>query len=101
MRLDAILDAERARKISLPNDYRALLTITNGMQLWEHEFFGAGDYREPTPLARARALYRDGGELRRAGHRGLRPARELGPAERLARSTTRAAGSAAASPATC
>ncbi|HTL37901.1 MAG TPA: SMI1/KNR4 family protein [Kofleriaceae bacterium] len=51
VRLDAILDAERARKISLPNDYRALLTITNGMALWEHAFFGVGDYREPTPLA--------------------------------------------------
>jgi hypothetical protein len=51
VRLDAILDAERAHKISLPNDYRALLTITNGMRLWEHEFFGAGDYREATPLA--------------------------------------------------
>jgi hypothetical protein len=51
VRLDAILDAERAHKISLPNDYRALLTITNGMKLWEHEFFGAGDYREATPLA--------------------------------------------------
>jgi hypothetical protein len=51
VRLDAILDAERARKISLPNDYRALLTITNGMSLWEHTFFGAGDYREATPLA--------------------------------------------------
>jgi hypothetical protein len=51
VRLDAILDAERARKISLPNDYRALLTITNGMTLWDHAFFGAGDYREATPLA--------------------------------------------------
>jgi len=51
VRLDAILDAERAHKISLPNDYRALLTITNGMRLWDHEFFGAGDYREATPLA--------------------------------------------------
>jgi len=51
VRLDAILDAERAGKISLPNDYRALLTITNGMRLWEHEFFSAGDYRESTTLA--------------------------------------------------
>lgn len=51
VRLDAILDAERAGKVSLPNDYRALLTITNGMRLWEHEFFGAGDYREHTRLA--------------------------------------------------
>ena len=57
VRLDAILDAERARKLSLPNDYRALLTITNGMRLWEHEFLGAGDYRESTQLAnRARPL---------------------------------------------
>jgi hypothetical protein len=51
VRLDAILDAERAGKVSLPNDYRALLTITNGMRLWEHEFFSAGDYRENTRLA--------------------------------------------------
>src|SRR6185503_14272439 len=33
VRLDAILDAERAGKVSLPNDYRALLTLTNGIQL--------------------------------------------------------------------
>jgi hypothetical protein len=51
VRLDAILDAERSGKISLPNDYRALLTLTNGMRLWEHEFFSAGDYREHTRLA--------------------------------------------------
>jgi hypothetical protein len=57
VRLDAILDAERARKISLPNDYRALLTITNGMTLWEHAFFGAGDYREATPLALSAQRY--------------------------------------------
>jgi hypothetical protein len=57
VRLDAILDAERARKISLPNDYRALLTITNGMTLWDHAFFGAGDYREATPLALSAQRY--------------------------------------------
>jgi hypothetical protein len=57
VRLDAILDAERARKISLPNDYRALLTITNGMTVWDHAFFGAGDYREPTPLALSAQRY--------------------------------------------
>jgi hypothetical protein len=57
VRLDAILDAERARKISLPNDYRALLTITNGMMVWDHAFLGAGDYREPTPLALAAQRY--------------------------------------------
>jgi hypothetical protein len=57
VRLDAILDAERARKISLPNDYRALLTITNGMVAFDHEFFGVGDYREPTVLARNAQRY--------------------------------------------
>jgi hypothetical protein len=57
VRLDAILDAERARKISLPNDYRALLTITNGMALWDHTFFGVGDYRESTPLAQRAQHY--------------------------------------------
>ena len=57
VRLDAILDAERARKISLPNDYRALLTITNGMALWDHTFLGVGDYREPTPLAQRAQHY--------------------------------------------
>ncbi|HEY1553418.1 MAG TPA: SMI1/KNR4 family protein [Kofleriaceae bacterium] len=63
VRLDAILDAERARKISLPNDYRALLAITNGMQLWDCEFFAAGDYREPTKLAlRAQAYVHASGD---------------------------------------
>jgi hypothetical protein len=57
VRLDAILDAERARKISLPNDYRALLTITNGMALWDHTFLGVGDYREATPLAQRAQHY--------------------------------------------
>jgi len=62
VRLDAILDAERARKISLPNDYRALLAITNGMQLWDCEFFAAGDYREATRLAlRAQAYVHTSG----------------------------------------
>jgi hypothetical protein len=51
VRLDAILDAERAARVSLPNDYRALLTLTNGMRLWEHEFFATADYREQTRLA--------------------------------------------------
>jgi hypothetical protein len=50
--LEAVLAAERAQKIQLPNDYRALLTITNGMTIWEHEFFGTLDYRGDTKLAR-------------------------------------------------
>jgi hypothetical protein len=50
--LEAVLAAERAQQIQLPNDYRALLTITNGMTIWEHEFFGTLDYRGDTTLAR-------------------------------------------------
>ena len=49
--LEAVLAAERAKKIQLPNDYRALLTITDGMALWDHEFFGTLDYRGDTKLA--------------------------------------------------
>jgi hypothetical protein len=55
--LEAILAAERATKIQLPNDYRALLTITDGMALWDHEFFSTRDYHGDTSLAaRARAF---------------------------------------------
>src|SRR5262249_46347298 len=41
----------RASRIQLPNDYRALLTITDGMALWDHEFFGTFDYCGETKLA--------------------------------------------------
>jgi hypothetical protein len=55
--LDAILAIERAHKLQLPNDYRALLTITDGLAMWDHEFFGVRDYRGETSLAaRARAF---------------------------------------------
>jgi hypothetical protein len=55
--LETVLAAERAKKIQLPNDYRALLTITDGMAIWDHEFFGTLDYRSDTQLAeRARAF---------------------------------------------
>ena len=55
--LEAVLAAERAKQIQLPNDYRALLTITDGMVMWESEFFGTLDYRGDTQLAtRARAF---------------------------------------------
>lgn len=54
--LESVLSAERAAKIQLPNDFRALLTIADGCKLWENEFFGTADYRTETPLAqRARA----------------------------------------------
>jgi hypothetical protein len=68
VRLDAILDAERARKISLPNDYRALLTISNRMDVWEQKFFAAGDFREPTKLAvRAQHFLQSTSETELAG----------------------------------
>lgn len=50
--LDDILDAERVRRIQLPNDYRALLTITDGFAIWGNQFFGTTDYRSETPLAK-------------------------------------------------
>jgi hypothetical protein len=50
-RLDTILDAERAAKLQLPNDYRAFLSITNGMRLLDREFLATADYRDPTSLA--------------------------------------------------
>ena len=49
--LDAVLAAERAGRIQLPNDYRALLTISDGAALWDHELFGTRDLRGDTPLA--------------------------------------------------
>jgi hypothetical protein len=49
--LDAVLAAERASRIQLPNDYRALLTISDGAVLWDHELFGTGDLRGDTPRA--------------------------------------------------
>lgn len=50
--LDAVLAAERAGRIQLPNDYRALLTISDGLALWDHELFGTRDLRGDTGLAR-------------------------------------------------
>ncbi|MFT3694324.1 MAG: SMI1/KNR4 family protein [Kofleriaceae bacterium] len=50
-RLDSILDAERAAKVQLPNDYRAFLSITNGMKLLDREFLSTADYRDATSLA--------------------------------------------------
>ncbi|MBA3398196.1 MAG: SMI1/KNR4 family protein [Deltaproteobacteria bacterium] len=55
--LDAVLAAERARKIQLPNDFRALLTICDGMTLWDHVFFGTVDYRNDTDLAKSARAY--------------------------------------------
>jgi hypothetical protein len=66
VRLDAILDTERAARISLPNDYRALLATTNGMRVWDREFLATGDFREPTALALRAQRYLHG-ELAAAG----------------------------------
>jgi len=55
--LDDILDAERTGRLQLPNDYRALLTISDGMKLWDHQFFGTTDYRTDTLLAQRARHY--------------------------------------------
>ena len=48
--VEAILAAEKARGISLPNDYRALLTLHDGMILLDRTFFGTRDYLDDTML---------------------------------------------------
>ena len=95
-RLDAILDAERAAKISLPNDFRALLAMTNGMRLWDREFFATGDYREPTALA-ARARHYFHTDVSRSSSACRSPA---GGRPKPGCSTTHAVASAARCPAT-
>lgn len=51
--LDTIAASERTRGIQLPNDYRALLSICDGMTMWDHSFFGTIDFRSDTKLARS------------------------------------------------
>jgi hypothetical protein len=55
--VEAILAAERARGISLPNDYRALLTLHDGMIVFDRKFFGTRDYVEDTVLTLAAREY--------------------------------------------
>lgn len=55
--LDLVLSAERNRKIQLPNDYRALLTITDGFTIWDNEFLGTNDFRSDTALAKSARAY--------------------------------------------
>jgi hypothetical protein len=60
--LDAIRTAEQHAKIQLPNEYRALLTITDGPQLWEYRFLGTADYHGATELAnQARSYFETAG----------------------------------------
>jgi len=67
--LDTVLTCERVAKIQLPNDYRALLTLTDGMTLTDNRFFGTVDYRNDTKLARdAREFV---ARIARNGHRTL------------------------------
>lgn len=55
--LQAVLAAERAARISLPNDYRALLTLADGIFSGSCQLFGLDDIRGTTPLAKkARAF---------------------------------------------
>jgi len=55
--VEAILAAERARGISLPNDYRALLSLHDGMILFDRKFFGTRDYLEDTLLTQSAREY--------------------------------------------
>ena len=55
--LDNVVAMEKARRIQLPNDYRALLTLADGMKLWDNEFFGTRDYRGETTLAKSARAY--------------------------------------------
>ena len=67
--LDGVLAAERVRKIQLPNDYRALLTLSDGLTLWDHVFFGTVDYRNETDLAKSARRYLD--DTARYGRPGI------------------------------
>lgn len=67
--LDAILGAERAGRIQLPNDYRALLAISDGLTLWDHVFLGTVDYRAATELARSARAYLE--QSARGGRAGI------------------------------
>ena len=66
--LDAILAAELVAKIQLPNEYRALLTITDGPRLWEYRFLGTADFHGATELAgEARSYFETAGRYGPAG----------------------------------
>ena len=64
--VEAILAAERVRGIFLPNDYRALLSLHDGMIVLDRRFFATRDYREDTSLTQAAR-----GFLQTAAERGV------------------------------
>jgi hypothetical protein len=55
--LDTVLEAERAGQIQLPNDYRALLTVSDGPAVWSYQFFGTADFRSETALVKSAREY--------------------------------------------
>jgi hypothetical protein len=57
--LDAVLAIETARRVALPNEYRALLTLHDGMTLWGVAFLGTADLRGDTALARRARAFLD------------------------------------------
>ena len=66
--LERVLAIESARRVALPNEYRALLTLHDGMRLWECAFLGTADLRGDTPLAqRARAFLESSADYGAAG----------------------------------
>ncbi|MEJ7596996.1 MAG: SMI1/KNR4 family protein [Kofleriaceae bacterium] len=66
--LDAILAAEQVAKLQLPNEYRALLTLSDGPKLWEYRFLGTADYHGSTDLAdQARSYFEIAGRYGPAG----------------------------------
>lgn len=50
--LERILGAERIARIQLPNDYRALLTLSDGPRLLDYSFLGTNDFTSDTELVR-------------------------------------------------
>lgn len=67
--LDTVLAAERAGQIQLPNDYRALLTVSDGLAVWSYRFFGTVDFRAETALVKSAREYIEASTA--SGTRGL------------------------------
>lgn len=65
--IDAIIAAERASAVRLPDDYRALLTLTDGMRLWDEAFLGTLDFATATDLSSHAPMDDDLVPLLRAG----------------------------------
>jgi hypothetical protein len=55
--LERVLAAEHAARIQLPNDYRALLTLSDAPRLFEFAFVGTGDLSTDSDLSRSSRAY--------------------------------------------